>query len=96
MEQSWTEFLARRRQVYSPTRSVGENIHFIRAKDTTGRMACYFVRVSETMLPFFQAALKRKQITSLEDFGEIVASNYGDEPSSQTKHILREKYGLEL
>jgi hypothetical protein len=99
-EFSWSEFLTKRRQentrVYSPTRSVGENIHFIRAKDTTGQMACYFVRVPETLLPFFQQALRRNKITSLEDYGEIVASNYGNEPSSQTKQILHEKYGIEL
>jgi hypothetical protein len=98
--ESWSEFLTKRRQadrrVYSPTRSVGENIHFIRAKDTTGQMACYFVRVPETLLSFFQAALRRNKITSLDDYGEIVASNYGEESSSQTKRILHERYGIEL
>jgi hypothetical protein len=94
VEQSWTDFLAKQRQTHSGP--IGENIHFIRAKDTTGRMACYFVRVYQTRLPLFREALKSPDIISLNDYGEIIASNYGEQPTEQTKRILHEQYGIEL
>ena len=107
MEQSWTDFLAKRRQALSNTgrfrdglspakRVLQRNIHLIRAKDTTGRMACYYVLVPETRRTLFLEALRSPETISLNDYGEVVASNYGEKPNEQTKRILREKYGLEV
>lgn len=71
-------------------------IHKIRAKDTTGRWAYYFVLVKPYREPAFLRAVHGDGVIDLLDFGKVIASNYGEEPTEEIKDYLREKYGFEL
>ena len=32
----------------------------------------------------------------LEDFGRVIASNYGEQPTETTRTFLKEKYGFDV
>lgn len=74
----------------------GHLIHKLKAKDSTGRWAYYFVLVEPMHEKAFLAALESNQSIDLEEFGKVVASNYGEEPSEEIRTMLKEKYGFEV
>ncbi len=74
----------------------GHLVHKLKAKDSTGRWAYYFVLVEPVREQAFLAALKSEETIDLEDFGKVIASCYGEEPNDQVKTFLKEKYGFEV
>lgn len=74
----------------------GHLVHKLKAKDSTGRWAYYFVLVEPAREQAFLAALKSDQTIDLEDFGKVIASCYGEEPNDQLKEELKERYGFEV
>ena len=74
----------------------GHLIHKLKAKDSTGRWAYYFVLVEPTKEKGFLEGLESDGTIDLEDFGKVIASNYGEEPSEEVKEMLKEKYGFEV
>ncbi len=74
----------------------GHQVHKLKAKDTTGRWAYYFVYVERAKEPAFLAAIKGDGIIHLEEYGRVIASCYGEAPSLEIKDILKEKYGFEV
>lgn len=76
--------------------SKGHLIHKLKAKDTTGRWAYYFVLVDPSREEEFLGAMNGGGIMDLEDYGKVVASCYGEAPSEEVKDFLREKYGFEI
>jgi hypothetical protein len=74
----------------------GHLIHKLKAKDSTGRWAYYFVLVEQPKEQSFLAALESNQSIDLEDYGKVIASNYGEEPSEDVKKMLKEKYGFDV
>ena len=72
----------------------GSEIHKIKAKDSTGHWAYYFVLVEQSKERRFLAALDSSQTIDLENYGKVIASCYGEEPSEKLKKFLREKYGF--
>ena len=102
MEQKWTDYLDKRSHPLSATANYRarvikkHDVHLLRAKDSTGRTGCYFLYIPPTRKAAFFEALKKPQITNLNDYGEILASNYGYQPTEETKRLLREKFGLEV
>jgi len=74
----------------------GHLIHKLKAKDSTGRWAYYFVLVEPPKEQSFLAALKSEETIDLEDFGKVVASNYGEEPNDEIKTMLKERYGFDV
>lgn len=74
----------------------GHLIHKLKAKDTTGRWAYYFVLVEAPREAAFLKAIDGDGTLDLEDFGKVVASCYGEEPSQEVKDYLKEKYGFEV
>lgn len=74
----------------------GHLIHKLKAKDTTGRWASYFVYVERAREQAFLAALKSGGIIDLEAHGRILASCYGEEPDEKTRAFLKEKYGFDV
>ncbi|MDJ0820369.1 MAG: caspase family protein [Paracoccaceae bacterium] len=74
----------------------GHLIHKLKAKDSTGRWAYYFVHVEENREQDFLAAIASKGVIDLEDFGTVVASSYGEKPSDEVIDFLRETYGFDL
>lgn len=71
-------------------------IYRVKAKDTTGRWAYYFIHVFEAKERLFIEAIKSKKIFDLEKYGKILASNYGYEPTEKVKTFLKAEYGLEV
>ena len=74
----------------------GHLIHKLKAKDTTGKWAYYFVLVEPVHERAFQQALEGSGVACLEDYGKIIASCYGEEPTQEIKDFLKEKYGFEV
>jgi len=71
----------------------GHLVHKIKAKDSTGRWAYYFVLVSAAMEKIFLRDLKSNQMLDLENYGKVLASNYGEKPSQDVLTILKDRYG---
>ncbi len=74
----------------------GHLIHKLKAKDSTGRWAYYFVLVEPPKEQSFLDALDSNASIDLEDYGKVIASNYGEEPSDDVKRMLKDKYGFEV
>ena len=74
----------------------GHLIHKLKAKDSTGRWAYYFVLVEPPREQAFLAALESNESIDLEDYGKVVASNYGEEPSEDVKKMLKDRYGFDV
>lgn len=72
----------------------GHLIHKLKAKDTTGRWAYYFVLVAAHREPAFLRSIQGDGIIDLEDYGRVIASCYGEEPTQEIKDYLKEKYGF--
>jgi hypothetical protein len=74
----------------------GHLIHKLKAKDSTGRWAYYFVLIEPSRESAFMAALDSTESIDLEDYGKVIASNYGEEPSAEVKKMLKDKYGFDV
>jgi hypothetical protein len=74
--------------------SSGIRIHKLRAKDTTGRWAYYFVLVEKELDTAFLAVSEGEGTLDLEDYGYVVASCYGEQPTDEIRDMLYEKYGF--
>ncbi len=74
----------------------GHLIHKLKAKDSTGQWAYYFVLVEQSKEQSFMSALEANESIDLEDYGRVIASNYGEEPSDDIKKMLKEKYGFDV
>ncbi|MBL8548180.1 MAG: hypothetical protein JNL81_17090 [Hyphomonadaceae bacterium] len=67
-------------------------IHKLKAKDTTGRWAYYFVYVPAARERTFLKSIEGDGIIDLQDYGRVIASCYGEEPTQAVKDLLKEKY----
>ncbi|MEH2144706.1 hypothetical protein [Nostoc sp.] len=74
----------------------GRLIHKLKAKDSTGRWAYYFVYVEPSKEKEFMNALNSNHSIDLEDYGKIVGSCYGEKPDEQLRNLLKEKYDFEV
>ncbi|MEJ0009848.1 MAG: hypothetical protein WDN72_04565 [Alphaproteobacteria bacterium] len=74
----------------------GHLIHKLKAKDTTGRWAYYFVLVEAPREAAFLKAIEGDGTIDLEDFGKVIASSYGETPTQEVREYLKEKYGFEV
>lgn len=70
----------------------GHLVHKIKAKDSTGKWAYYFVLVDCENERQFLNALKSDEIIDLEEYGMVLASCYGETPNEAVKQFLKEKY----
>lgn len=76
--------------------SSGFRIHKLKAKDTTGRWAYYFVLVDKEFDAAFLKATEEEGTLDLEDYGYVLASCYGEQPTHEIRDMLYEKYGFAL
>lgn len=74
----------------------GHNIHKLKAKDSTGRWAYYFVLIKSEKEEEFMAALDSTESIDLEDYGQVIASNYGEQPSEDIRDFLKKKYNFDV
>lgn len=76
--------------------SQGHLIHKLKAKDSTGRWAYYFVLIHPSAAQRFLQALESTELIELQDYGEVVASCYGESPDEETIAFLKERYGFDV
>lgn len=74
----------------------GHLVHKLKAQDTTGRWAYYFVFVPQQKERQFLKAIEGDTTIDLEDFGHVIGSCYGTEPTEQLKIQLKERYGFDI
>jgi hypothetical protein len=74
----------------------GHLVHKLKAKDTTGRWAYYVLLISPRKERAFVAALKASGSMDLASYGAILASNYGEEPSAETRREMKRRFGFDL
>jgi hypothetical protein len=74
----------------------GHLIHKLKARDSTGRWAYYFVLVEPQREAQFLKAIQGDGTVDLEEYGKVIASCYGEEPSQEVKDFLKERYGFEV
>ncbi len=75
--------------------SQGEYFYKVNATDSTGRRAYYYILIDKPKLkPFL--ALRPDGRYDLADFGQIIASGYGEEPTGDAKKILKSRYGFDF
>ncbi|GAA3977466.1 hypothetical protein [Mucilaginibacter dorajii] len=74
----------------------GDLIHKLKAKDTTGRWAYYFVLVPASREAAFLHSIEGDGTIDLEHYGKVVASCYGESPTQEVKDYLKEKYRFEV
>lgn len=72
----------------------GHLIHKLKAKDATGRWAYYFVLVEPDQEAAFLSSITGNGTLDLENFGNVVASSYGETPSDEVRAYLKDKYGF--
>lgn len=78
------------------TAARGHQIHKLKAKDTTGRWAYYFVRVNPKRESDFLTAIEGDGTVDLEEYGQVIASCYGEEPTREIRELLFDNYGFRV
>lgn len=68
-------------------------IHLVRCKDSENRDCFFFVQCSMRRADELQAAFKVGPV-NLTDYGPILGSGFGRDPSPEVKRMLLEKYGF--
>ena len=74
----------------------GHFVHKLKAKDSSGRWAYYFVHITPALEQEFLKALESDKSIDLEDYGKVIGSCYGEEPDNKLKAFLKEKYGFDV
>ena len=76
--------------------SQGHLIHKLKAKDATGCWAYYFVHVSEHREREFLSAIVGSGMVDIEDYGSVIASSYGETPTTEVRQYLKARYCFEV
>ena len=74
----------------------GHLVHKLKAKDTTGKWAYYVLLIAPRKEKMFIADLKAAGSMDLASYGRILASNYGDAPSDDTRAEMKRRFGFDL
>lgn len=74
----------------------GHLVHKLKAKDTTGQWAYYFVLVEPRNEAAFLTAIEGSGVLDLEAYGYVIASSYGEFPPESTRTYLKDRYGFEV
>ncbi len=75
--------------------SKGGNVHYVKAIDKSGKDACYFILVDPIKESSFIRALENEEI-NFSDYGQILASCFGKNPTEYVLQTLKTKYGFEV
>lgn len=77
-------------------RQSGHLIHKLKAKDTSGRWAYFFVLVEPAFEVGFLRDIEGNGTLDLEHYGLVIASCYGEQPDDEVLEFLRARYGFDL
>lgn len=75
---------------------LGHLIHKLKAKDSSGRWAYYFVLVMPKNEKSFLSSIDGDGTIDLEDYGKVVDSCFGEEPTEEVRDNLKRKYGFDV
>jgi hypothetical protein len=70
-----------------------ENIFFIRGQDISGNDVWFYLMVEPAKIRAFKAA-KNSALMKLLDYGKVLYSGFGDQPSDLIKWQMEKKYGF--
>ncbi|MDX2308209.1 MAG: toll/interleukin-1 receptor domain-containing protein [Hyphomicrobium sp.] len=84
------------RAVDASISKMGHLIHKLKAKDSTGKWAYYFVLVEPKMEKPFMMAIEGDGMIDLRDYGKVIASCYGEQPNPETRAFLKMRYGFNV
>ena len=68
----------------------------LKAKDTTGKWAYYFVLVEPESEYNFLKAIEGDGTIDLKDYGTVISSCYGEKPTEEVKLYLKEMYRFDV
>lgn len=74
----------------------GHLLHKLKARDSTGRWAYYFVLVQPQKERLFMERIGGKGDMDIERYGRVIASNYGEAPSPETRQLLKDRYDFDV
>lgn len=75
-------------------RASGHLVHKLKARDTTGSWALYWIYVPAAKERLFLKAIKEAGTMNLEAFGTVLASCYGETPTEEVRRMMKETYGF--
>ncbi len=73
----------------------GHLIHKLKAKDSSGKWAYYFLLVPPDREKAFLQAIEGDGMIDLSHLGTVIASCYGESPSPEIKQYLKTRYGFD-
>jgi hypothetical protein len=68
-------------------------IHLIRTKDSSGRNCHYFIMASGKKIEMFKKSASN--FVDLNEYGVIIHSDWGHEPKTEAKQMLKQKYNFD-
>lgn len=74
----------------------GHLIHKIQATDISGQRAYYFLLVEPHKEKSLADIIASNKDFDLLDYGKIIASCYGEEPTEEIRTMLKDKYGFDV
>ena len=78
------------------TKNSGNLIHKLKAKNSTGQWAYYFVLVEPDKELAFLTAIKGEGTVDLETYGRVITSCYGEQPTAEVKQFLKDQYDFDV
>lgn len=66
------------------------------ARDSTGRRALYFLYVRPHRKSALMQALESDETIDLTAFGDVIASNYGDAPTAETRKLIKSRFEIDI
>ncbi len=69
-------------------------IHLVRCKDTSGRDCHFFLMCAPEKIKALKAV--KDGVFDLKDYGKIIASGFGHEPSEATRKMLKDEYNFDV
>jgi hypothetical protein len=90
----WPQYWNRPSNTNESRTQQGSVVHKLKAKDSTGHWAYYFVLVEPPLEQTFLKIQESQEAIDLAKYGKVIASCYEEEPNEQVKALLKEKYGF--
>lgn len=80
--------------VDSVIKNTSKPIHLVRCSDHAGRPCYFFMMGAEYKIKALQSRISKGSL-DLRDYGTIIASGFGKDPSQEVIKMLKEKYDFD-
>jgi hypothetical protein len=85
--------ITRKSFVDQVVKSSSQPVHFIVCRDAQGHMVHYFLKITPEKLRLLQRSSEDN--VEIAQYGAVLASGYGREPTEATKRQLKNEYGYD-